>query len=190
MFELYAPVLLSSHLNMNIFSDGLINGAAQLVTVPVLLSITTTLPRRKGQVMFMGLTFCFSAILTVLSPETCMDCYHGGYGALLVVFFFLYRFSANITSNFFANTLQETFSAQVRPLGVFFVIAVGRSSSLSIPYLYHIRDEYGITLMSLFMIGALVGIFTGWLLRETVGIAPEEFIKELELQEHHTYHRL
>lgn len=140
MFELYAPMLLSSRLNMNIFSDGLINGVSQLITVPVLLAITTTLPRRKGQLIFIGFTFIFSTVLTILSPETCADCYHGTYGFLLVLFFFLYRFSANITSNFFANTLQETFSAQVRPLGVFFVIAVGRSSSLSIPYLYHIRD--------------------------------------------------
>lgn len=165
-------MLLSSKLNMNIFWDGLINGVSQLITVPVLLAITTAMPRRKGQVLFIGLTFCFSSILTILSPETCLDCYHGGYGFLLVIFFFLYRFSANITSNFFANTLQETFSAQVRPLGVFFVIAVGRSSSLSIPYLYHIRDQYGITLMGLFTIGALIGIFSGYFLRETVGIAP------------------
>jgi hypothetical protein len=165
-------MLLSSHLNMNIFSDGLINGVSQLVTVPVLLGITTKLARRKGQVLFMSLTFCFSAILALLSPETCRDCYHGGYGVLLVLFFFLYRFSANITSNFFANTLQETFSAQVRPLGVFFVIAMGRSSSLSIPYLYYMRKQYDVTLMTLFTVGALLGIFSGCFLRETVGIAP------------------
>lgn len=165
MFELYAPALLFGQLKMSIFVNGIINGVSQLSTIPLLLCIVMTLSRPKGQMMIFTGTFIFGLAIAILSPETCHNCMDGTIGIVINILFFGFRFFSNLASNFFATTMTETFPAQIRNIAVFFLVSVGRLSSLLVPVLINIKVKYSITLMSIFCVFAVVGIIAAYFIR-------------------------
>lgn len=106
MFLMYCPALLLDKLFPNIFLNGLINGASQFVTIPVLLFLNGTLSRNKGlTIMFVG-SALFSFLQFFMNKSGCLDCTSNLENMLILIFFFIGRFFVNLASNFFANSLN------------------------------------------------------------------------------------
>ena len=162
MFSLYAPALLISRLFQNIFLNGLINAASQFVTIPFLFYANSSLSRRKGLTMMFLLTTLFSLFQFLINPKDCLDCITGFSFVLLLVFFFIARFSINLASNFFTNTLNETFAAQIRGICIFLIVGISRLATLTIPYLPKLKEATNLSLNLWFSFVGAAGVLISW----------------------------
>ena len=81
------------------------------------------------------------------------------------------------------SSLNETFPAQIRSLGIYGVIAMARLSSIIIPYLTKLKQASGIPLLLQFAIMTLLAIVPAFLIRETYQVLPPELIEELRFKQ-------
>ena len=178
-FLLFAPTVLMQKLFPNIIISGLINGASQFATIPFLHTLNTTVSRRKGLMAMFALTSLFTFVQYILDPSGCVNCSGQVVSVLMLVFFFGARFFTNICSNFYINTLNETFPAQIRPIAYCSVVGVGRLSSLVIPFVPVISQHLNLGYNVIFGVVGLLGIGGSYMLRETINVPPPEIIEEL-----------
>jgi len=120
---------------MDIFVDGIVNGLSQLVTFPVLFVIAADFARRKWLVIFFCCATVFSFLNYLMTSHDCLNCDSSIPEGLKLAVFFIFRFFIYLPTNFFNNTLNETLPAQLRPIGIYTIIGVGRISTLIIPFL-------------------------------------------------------
>lgn len=78
------------------------------------------------------------------------------------MFFFITRFSINLASNFFTNTLNETFAAQIRGICIFLIVGIGRLVTLTIPYLPKLKEGTQMSLNLWFSFVGAAGILISW----------------------------
>jgi len=107
---------------------------SQFATIPLLAFVNPTLSRRKGLTAMFLATSCFTLLQFLINPSDCLDCKTHSESLLMLVFFFAARFSINLASNFFVNSTNETFPAQVRGICILTMVGVGRLSTLLIPF--------------------------------------------------------
>ena len=163
----------------NIIISGLINGVSQFATIPFLHTLNTTVSRRKGLMAMFALTSLFTFVQYILDPSGCVNCSGQVVSVLMLAFFFGARFFTNICSNFYINTLNETFPAQIRPIAYCSVVGVGRLSSLVIPFVPVISQHLNLGYNVIFGVVGLLGIGGSYMLRETINVPPPEIIEEL-----------
>jgi hypothetical protein len=120
-----------------------------------LFCINATLSRTKGMViMFAGSTI-FTLLQYIINRNDCLNCNSNLVTVFVLIFFFIARLFINLATNFFANSLNETFPAQVRSLCIFSVVGIGRLSTLIIPFLPLLKEKFS---MSYNLCFAIVGI--------------------------------
>jgi hypothetical protein len=170
--------------------DGLVNGISQLLTFPILFIIATDYPRRKWLTIFFICATLFCLTNYLMTSKDCLNCNSSiGKGINLAVFF-IFRFFIYLPTNFFMNSLNETLPAQVRVIGIYTIIGVGRISTLIIPFLTEFGDWLGVPLMLIFVVGSLLCVVASLFIRETVHIPPPEIIEELTMKKHdYKYHK-
>lgn len=123
-----------NQLNMNIFLLTLINVAAQFITFPF-FSYFIEMPRRVTQIKIYSAATVFSFLVFALAPDDCFKCNQGWKLIFTLLFFFLSRILVHLAGEVLQSSLNETFPAQIRSLGIYGVIAMARLSSIIIPYL-------------------------------------------------------
>ena len=63
-----------------------------------------------------GLNAIFTLLQFILNSSGCLNCTSKLTSVFVLVFFFTARFFINLNFNFFINTLNETFPAQIRSI--------------------------------------------------------------------------
>jgi hypothetical protein len=157
-FLQYGPAFLLGELKMDFFTLAIINVASQFFCLPFLRELMLNHPRSRTQtiIMIISAVFCFATF--GLAPTDCFNCNDSWKFALTLISFFIIRIVGNLASLFFSSTLQETFPAQIRSLGIYGVIAIGRISTIIIPYQQKLKQNYGVSLMLQYGLISLVGI--------------------------------
>ena len=130
--------------------------------------------------MIISTVFCF--LTFALAPTDCFNCNHSWKFVFTLVSFFIIRIVGNLTSLLFASSLQETFPAQIRSLGIYGVIAIGRVATLIIPYQQKLKESNGVSLMLQYGVISIVGIVIMAVIKETWKVLPSELIEELAIE--------
>ena len=165
MFLLYGPTLLLQQLFSNIFISGIINGLSQFATIPFLPVLNKNVSRRKGLMAMFALTALFTLAQYIVDPSGCIGCTRGVSSVLIFVFFFVARFFINLNSNFYLNTINESFAAQIRPICYCGAVGMARLSTLTIPYIPILNQSLGISYNLLFAFMGLLGVVSSYTLR-------------------------
>lgn len=180
-FLLYGPSFLLDQLNMNIFVLTLINVASQFITFPV-FAYFIEMPRRLTQIRIYIAATVFSFLVFALAPDDCFKCNQGWKLVFTLLFFFISRILINLAGEVLQSSLNETFPAQIRSLGIYGVIAMARLSSIFIPYLTKLKEATGVPLLLQFAIMTLLAIISAYLIKETYQVLPPELIEELKFE--------
>ena len=162
---LFAPAFLMQKLFSNIFISGIVNGLSQFATLPFLPYMNKKISRRKGLMTTFGLNAIFTLLQFILNPSGCLNCTKKLTSVFVLVFFFTARFFINLNSNFFINTLNETFPAQIRSICYIGVVEMGRFSSLMIPYIPKLKQWLSLSYDLIFVFAGLLGVLASFILR-------------------------
>ena len=181
-FLLYGPPFVLDQLNMDIFMLSLINVASQFITFPVFAYFIET-PRRVTQIQIYIAATVFSFLVFALAPDDCFKCNQGWKLAFTLIFFFISRILVNLVGELMQSSLNETFPAQIRSLGIYGVMTMARLSSIIIPYLTKLKQASGIPLLLQFAVMTLLAIVPAFLIRETYQVLPPEPIEELRFKQ-------
>lgn len=161
----YAPALLMQKLVPNIFVSGLANGISQFLSIPFLPYFNQNVSRRPALMVMFGLSTIFTIFQYFLDPSGCINCLKGLSLVLLMICFFISRFFINMAVNFYFNSLNESFPAQIRSICYCGVISIGRCSSLLIPFIPSFSQVTSIPINLIFAFLGVIGIIACWLLR-------------------------
>ena len=161
----YAPVLLMQKLVPNIFVSGFANGISQFLTIPFLPYLNQNVSRRPALMAMFALTTLFTLFQYFLDPSGCTSCLKGLSLVLLMICFFISRFFINMTVNFYFNSMNESFPAQIRSICYCGIVSIGRCSSLLIPFIPSFSQATLIPYNLIFAFIGLIGVIACWFLR-------------------------
>jgi hypothetical protein len=176
-FLQYGPAFLISELQMDFFTLAIINVGAQCLCLPFLREFMVNHPRSRTQTIIMIISAVFCFVTFGLAPTDCFNCNDSWKFVFTLISFFIIRIVGNLTSLLFSSSLQETFPAQIRSLGIYGVIAIGRIATIIIPYQQKLKQNNGVSLMLQYGVISIVGIIIMAVIRETWKVLPSEFIE-------------
>ena len=184
MFIFYAPGLLLSQFDLNIYINGVVNAASQLCGIPI-QGFLLRYPRKFTIYLLFGMSAMFAVgmyLSQVLSN-------HSQAGQVIQsVLLFFYRISCTIASFIVVVMLNETYRAQVRNLAIFVNISFGRASTLFVPFVVSFCSVTHIPFLLLLAICSLSGSGMACFANETFGTPPPEMIEEVKIKEHNYKH--
>lgn len=160
MFLIYGPILLLDQFQINLFLLALWSSIAQLLSLIPFNYLTAHYSRASSQMLLMVINTFFTYVCFFLARDDCFTCSSGPKFIIIIVSFFITRFASSLACSLCSVSLNETFPAQIRSIGIYSVVAIGRIVTILVPYLTTIKANLHTSLLEQYGMVGLLGIIS------------------------------
>jgi hypothetical protein len=176
--QYYAPTLMLNQFNFNIFINGAAIESAQIFAGFLGYFTIYRVPRRTMACVSFAIIMACSTVLIFIWDQDETEVTDIGSNMVTLIFLFFIELTVSNAFNFYSIYLNELFPTQVRIIGVGFIKTFGSLTVTFSGQLISACLNGGFKIMILFAILAGICGILSWMLPETFGKRPPEYVQE------------